>query len=248
MPDGTARLRRGEEPLSNFFSQSSFAELAVVPEPIVVKVPSELPLETLAPLACGIQTGSGAVLNTARVRPGESVAVWGCGGVGLSAVMAARVAGASPIIAVDRLESRLELARELGATETIQADRNDPVAAVNELVPGGVDFAFECIGLAATIRQCSDATRTGGTTVVSGAAAAGSEVPIDAMALFTKNILGNIEGSTVPGVYVPMMIDMWQRGIFPFDRLLGATYALEDIDSAIAAMESGEVIKPVIRY
>lgn len=249
MLDGTKRFRRGTDELSNFFLQSSFAELTVVPAHIAVKVPNELPLETLAPLACGIQTGSGAVLNTAGVRPGESVAVLGCGGVGLSAVMAARVCGASPIIAVDRLESRLAMARELGASETIQADDGtNVVEAIQTLTGGGVDYGFECIGLGATIRQTVDATRIGGTAVISGAAAVGSEVALDSLGMITKDIKGNVEGSAVPGVFLPLLIDLWRRGSFPFDRLLGRTYAHAKINDAIADMESGDVIKPVIRY
>ena len=247
MPDGTKRFRRGKDEVGHFFLQSSFAELTVVPEQIAVKMPKELPLEKLGPLACGIETGSGAVLNVAKVRPGESVAVWGCGGVGLSAVMAARICRASPIIAVDMLDTRLAMAKELGATETINATGTIVVEAVQKLT-GGVDYAFECIGRADTIRQAVDATRVGGTAVISGAMAAGSEVTLDGLGMILKHIKANVEGFSIPDLYIPLLVDLWRQGEFPFDRLLGKTYAHADIAQAIAGMESGEVIKPVVVY
>jgi aryl-alcohol dehydrogenase len=248
MPDGTKRFRRGKEEIGHFFLQSSFAQLTVVPEQIAVKVPKDLPLEKLGPLACGIETGSGAVLNVAKVRVGESVAVFGCGGVGLSAVMAARLCKAYPIIAVDMLDSRLAMAKELGATETINAKGTNVVEAIQKLTGAGVDYAFECIGRADTIRQAVDATRVGGTAVISGAVAAGSEVTLDGLGMILKNIKANVEGGSIPDIYIPLLIDLWRKGDFPFDRLLGRTYAHADIAQAIAGMEGGEVVKPVVLY
>jgi aryl-alcohol dehydrogenase len=248
MTDGTKRFRRGKEEIGHFFLQSSFAELTLVPQQIAVKVPKELPLEKMGPLACGIETGSGAVLNIAKVRPGDTVAVFGCGGVGLSAVMAARICRAKTIIAVDMLDARLAMAKQLGANETINAKGTDAVQAIQALTGGGVDYAFECIGRAATIRQAVDATRVGGTAVVSGAVAAGSEVTLDGLGMILKNVKANIEGGSIPDVFIPRLVDFWQNGEFPFDRLIGKTYAHADVNQAIAGMESGEVIKPVILY
>lgn len=248
LTDGTKRFRRGKEEVGHFFLQSSFAELTVVPEQIAVKVPKELPLEKLGPLACGIETGSGAVLNIAKVRPGDSVVVFGCGGVGLSALMAAKICNASPIIAVDMLDSRLAMAKELGASETINPKGVNVVEVLQKMTGGGVDFAFECIGRADTIRQAVDATRVGGTAVISGAVAAGSEVTLDGLGMILKNIKANVEGGSIPDLFIPQLVDFWQKGQFPFDKLLGKTYAHADIAQAIAGMESGEVIKPVVLY
>jgi aryl-alcohol dehydrogenase len=248
MPDGTKRFRRDAEEISHFFCQSSFAEYTLVPERTAVSVPKDIPLEKLGPLGCGVQTGAGAVLNTAQVHPGQSVAVFGCGGVGLSAVMAARLAKAFPTIAVDVVDERLELARELGATETIHAGKTNVVEEIQKLTRGGVDYAFECIGKAETIRQTVDCTRVGGTAVITGGVAVGSEVKLDGLGLLLKNIRANIEGSSIPDLFIPLLIDLWRRGDFPFDRLFSHTYGLHEINQAVAHMERGEVIKPIIRY
>jgi aryl-alcohol dehydrogenase len=248
MPDGTKRFRRGPSEVGHFFCQSSFAEHAVVSARATVKIPLQVPLEKAAALGCGVETGAGAVLNTARVRPGESVAILGCGGVGLSAVMAARLAGASPVIAVDVSARRLELARDLGATETMQAGQGDVVREVRKLTRGGVDYAFECIGRAETIRQSVDCARVGGTAVISGGVPAGSEIVLDGAGLLFREIRGNHQGSSVPGVFIPLLIDLWTRGEFPFDRLLSRPYGLNEINQAIADMERGDVVKPLIRH
>lgn len=248
MPDGTKRFRRGAAPLSHFFCQSSFAEHTLVPARNAVRVPKDTPLEQLGPLGCGVETGAGAVLNTAHVRPGDSVAIVGCGGVGLSAVMAAWLAQACPIIAVDTREPRLHLARELGATETIQAGPTNIVDAIRQRTQGGVDYAFECVGRADTIRQSVDCTRVGGAAVITGAVAPGAEVHLDGIGLLLKDIRGNHQGSSIPELFIPQLIDLWRRGVFPFDRLLSRTYRLADVNQAVADMERGEVIKPVIRY
>jgi aryl-alcohol dehydrogenase len=248
MPDGSKRFRRDGGEVSHFFWQSSFAEHSVIPERIAVKVPNDLPLEKLAPLACGIQTGSGAVLNTANVQAGDTVAVIGCGGVGLAAVMAARLARALRIIAVDFFEHRLKLARELGATDTIAARGTDAVEEIRKLTGGGVDFAFECIGKPETVRQTVDCVRGGGTAVISGVVAPGAEVKLDGLGLLGKTVIGNVEGSAVPEEYIPKLVEFWRHGEFPFDKLTTRTYALKDINQAVADMERGDVIKPVVRY
>src|SRR5262245_61246689 len=197
-------FRRDSNELSHFFCQSSFAEYTVVPESVAVCVSKDLPLEKLAPLGCGVQTGAGAVLNTARVRPGESVVVLGCGGVGLSAVMAARLSRAFPIIAVDVNERRLTLAREFGASETIRAGQTDVVREIRRLTRGGADYAFECIGKADTIRQSVDCTRVGGSSVITGGVA---EVKLDGIGLLFKTIRGNHQGSSIPDIFIPLLID-----------------------------------------
>jgi aryl-alcohol dehydrogenase len=248
MPDGSKRFRRGNEEVAHFFWQSSFAEHSVIPERIAVKVAADLPLEKLGPLACGISTGSGAVLNTSGIRPGATVAVIGCGGVGLSALMAARLARATRIIAVDFFDNRLKMAKELGATDTINGRDTNAVSEIRKLTGGGVDYAFECIGKPETVRQTVDCVRGGGTAVISGVLAPGAEVALDGLGLLGKTIIGNVEGSSVPRDYIPRLVEFWRRGDFPFDKLTTRTYALKDINQAIADMERGEVIKPIVRY
>jgi len=162
--------------------------------------------------------------------------------------MAARLAKAFPIIAVDIREPRLQLARELGATETMHAGPTNLVQASQERTQGGVDYAFECVGRADTIRQSVDCTRVGGTAVITGAVAPGAEVPLDGLGLLLKDIRGNHQGSSIPELFIPQLIDLWRRGEFPFDRLLSRTYRLSEIDQAMVDMERGEVIKPIIRF
>ncbi|MBI2913349.1 MAG: NAD(P)-dependent alcohol dehydrogenase [Chloroflexi bacterium] len=248
MPDGTKRFRKDGQEICHFFCQSSFAQHTVAPERLAVKVPADVPLEKLGPLGCGVQTGAGAVLNVAKVGLGESVAVFGCGGVGLSAVMAARLARASPIIAIDLVDSRLELARELGATHAVNAAEANPVAKIREITGGGADYAFECIGNVQTIRQAVDCLRMGGAAVITGAPPLGTEVNLSAMTLMTTRILGNLGGEGVPDVFIPSLIDLWRRGEFPYDRMTTKTYGLEQINEAIADMERGTVVKPLIVY
>ncbi len=247
--DGTRRYRKGSQEISHFFCQSSLSEYAVVPEGLLVKVAADLPLEKLGPLGCGVQTGAGAVLNTAALRYGESAAVFGCGGVGLSAVMGARLAGAIPLIAVDVLDARIELAKELGATHGLNASKVNPVEEIKKITGNGVDYAFECVGKAETLRQAIDAIRTpGGTAVITGAAAVGTEIKLESMELLQKTIKGNIEGSSVPDVFIPTLADFWREGRFPFDRLISKVYALDEVNNAIADMEAGTVVKPLIRF
>lgn len=249
MPNGTKRFRKGGQEVSHFFCESSFAHYTVVPERMAVKVPTEVPLEKLGPLGCGVQTGAGAVLNVAKAGLGESVAVFGCGGVGLSAIMAARLARASPIISVDLVESRLELSKELGATHTIDAAEADPVAKIKEITQGGVDYAFECVGKVETVRQTVDSLRVpGGTAVITGGPPLGSEVTLDALVLLYVHILGNLGGEGVPDIFIPNLIALWRQGEFPYDRMITKTYSLDQINEAITDMERGTVIKPLIRF
>lgn len=248
MADGTKRFRRGKDEISHFFLQSSWAEYTLAPEHIAVKVPNELPLEQLGPLACGLETGAGAVLNVAKVRAGDSAVVFGCGGVGLAAIMALKACKASPIIAVDMLDHRLEMASDLGANEVINAKSGNVVQSIQQLTGGGVDWGFECIGRADTIRQTVDATRVGGTAVITGAMAAGAEVTLDGLGLILKSVKANIEGGSIPDVFIPLLIKLWRQGDFPFDKLLGKPFAHKDIAQAIQGMEKGEIIKPVVTY
>lgn len=248
MPDGTKRLHRDGADVSHFFCQSSWARHAVVPAEIAVKVPADAPLEKLGPLGCGVQTGAGAVLNVAGVRPGDTVAVIGCGGVGLSAVMAAAASGATTIVAVDIDPRRLELAKSLGATDGVDASAADPVEAVQGMTGGGADYAFECLGRSETIGQTVGAVRQNGTAVITGALGLDVTATFDTFTLISKNIKGNVGGTGISEDLIPRLVRMWRRGIFPFDRLSPRTYRLEEVNTALADMHAGDVVKPLIAF
>jgi aryl-alcohol dehydrogenase len=233
----------------HFFGQSSFSSFAVASERNVVKVTKEVPIELLGPLGCGIQTGAGAVFNALKVWPGARLAVFGAGAVGLSAVMAARVAGASMIIAVDVAPKRLELALELGATHVINSREADPVATIRELAPGGADFSIESSGRPAVLRQAVDALGKRGTCGVVGALPIGSEVSFDINHIMVgeRSILGIIEGNCVPQVFIPELIELYRQGRFPFDKLV-KFYPFDQINEAVQDSESGVTLKPILTF
>jgi len=246
--DGSHPVSWNGQPIpSNFFNQSSFARHAIAHQNNAVKVPADLPLEMLGPLGCGFQTGAGAVLNAFKLQPGQSLAVFGAGAVGLAAVMAAKAAGAQVIVAVDLNADRLALSRELGATHAIKGDEQDAVAAIKQAAPGGVDFSLECIGSPAVLRQAFDSLKPLGSCGLLGVSAPGKEVAIEMNSLLQgRRLLGLIEGDSDPQRFVPQMIELYRAGRFPFDRLV-AFYPFENINQAIADMASGKTIKPVLR-
>ncbi len=248
-PDGSSPISKdGASVYGNFFGQSSFASHAICNERNVVRVPVEAPLEKLGPLACGVQTGAGAVINGLRVAFGSSLAVFGCGSVGLSAVLAARLAGAGTIVAIDLVESRLELAREFGATHTVHANADDPVKRVMEATGIGANFALDTSGLPQVVRQAVDSLAPRGACAVLGASPLGTEVSLDLMHLMTagRQIRGTVEGDSTPQLFIPNLIDLHTQGRFPFDRML-RFYEFDQINSAIADSEAGRCIKPVLR-
>jgi aryl-alcohol dehydrogenase len=248
--DGSTALRRtgGSALHSHFFGQSSFCTYSVCAASALVPVPSEVPLAALGPLACGIGTGAGAVLNVLRPHAGSSVVVYGAGAVGLSAVMAAGLTGATTIIAVDRLASRLALARELGATETVDVSGgSDPVAAVREICGGPPDFSLECTGVVDVLRAAADSVSMRGTVALIGGAPAGASFTLDHMStLWGKRVVGVLggEGRSVP--LIGALIKLNQQGRFPYDKLI-QTFDLDEVNEALEASRSGEVIKPVLR-
>jgi aryl-alcohol dehydrogenase len=249
-PDGTTALSRGGEPVhSHFFGQSSFATHAVATERNVVKLDDDVPLEVAAPFGCGIQTGAGAILNVMRPPAGASVAVFGTGTVGMAAIMAAAVAGAATIIGIDVNRARLELARELGATHTIDAGEEDAEAAIKAATGGlGADYAIESTGVAAVLRTAVDATAPTGTTGVIGAPALGTEVSLDINGLLVpgRTVRGIVEGDAVPDIFIPRLLELWRQGRFPVDRLM-RHYDLDALDEAAHDAEAGRVIKAVVR-
>jgi len=232
----------------HFFGQSSFGTFALVHERNVIKVPETAPLELLGPLGCGIQTGAGAVINTLKVSPGSSFVAFGGGAVGLSAVMAAHAAGATTIISVDVVPSRLALAMELGATHTINSRETDPVEAVHKIINGGADFTLESRGRPAVLRQAIDALAIRGTCGIVGAPALGTEASFDVNGVMTtgKRIIGIVEGDSKPDLFIPALVELYQQGKFPFDRLV-KFYSLDQINQAAEDSEKGITIKPIIR-
>ena len=232
----------------HFFGQSSFGTYALAHERNVVKVPVNAPLELLGPLGCGIQTGAGAVMNALQIRPGSTFAAFGGGAVGLSAVMAARVAGATTIIAVDVVPSRLALAKELGATHIVNSKETDPIEAVRKITGGGADFSLESSGRPAVLRQAIDALAIRGVCGIVGAPALGTEASFDVNGVMTagKRIVGIVEGDSVPDLFIPSLVELYTQGRFPFDRLV-KFYTLDQINQAAEDSEKGITIKPIVR-
>ncbi|SDC04421.1 aryl-alcohol dehydrogenase [Raineyella antarctica] len=238
----------GEVLHDHFFAQSSFATYALVKQANAVKVSADAPLELLGPLGCGIQTGAGAVINTLRVRPGSSFLALGAGAVGLSAVMAARVAGATTIIAVDVVASRLALAMELGATHTINTLETDLVEGVREITGAGTQFALESTGRPEVLAQAIEALGPLGQIGVVGAPKLGttSEFDVNNLLLGGRTIRGIVEGDSVPGVFIPHLVELHRQGRFPFDKLV-RFYDLDQINEAAQDSLEGRTLKAILR-
>jgi aryl-alcohol dehydrogenase len=207
-----------------------------------------VPLELLGPLGCGVQTGAGTVLNALKVHAGSSFAAFGAGAVGLSAVMAARAAGATTIVAVDLVPSRLELALELGATHVVNSGDQDAVKAIRSITGTGVDYAMDSTGVTAVIRSAVLALRQMGSAAIVGASKPGAELGLDVNDLMqsAKIVRGVVEGDSVPDVFIPQLIDLYRDGRFPFDRLV-KFYGFDQINEAATDSENGITLKPIIR-
>lgn len=247
--DGTTVLSRGgEEVHAHFFGQSSFATAAVARERNVVSIESHIPLEVAAPFGCGIQTGAGAVLNTLAVPAGSSLAVFGTGAVGIAAVLAGAIAGASMIIGIDLHPARLELARELGATHVIDARTADAAEEISRLTGYGVDFALDTTGVPAVLRTAVHCLAPLGTAGVIGAPQLGTDVNLDVNRILTggRILRGVVEGDSVPELFLPALIRFWEQGRFPVERLI-TFYDFDAIDEAARDAQDGRTIKPVLR-
>jgi aryl-alcohol dehydrogenase len=233
----------GNEVASRWFGQSSFATHCVAGARNVVVVDRDLPLELLGPLGCGVLTGAGSILVALDVQPDTSIAVFGAGAVGLAAVMAARVAGASTVIAVDIHRHRLELATELGATHVVDGSAADVVEQIVEATSGGADYTFDTTGNVAVIGKALAALRMAGHCGLVGIQS--EPLVLDPVALVGKTVSGILEGGASPQELIPRLISLWRDGRFPFDRLI-QTFPLEDINRAEKASLSGDVVKPVL--
>ena len=248
--DGSMALKdESGEVHSNFFGQSSWATHALAHERNVIKVEAtseELPL--LGPLACGIQTGAGAVMNALQVAEGKSFVVFGAGSVGLSAVMAAKVQGATTIVAVDLHDQRLEIAKELGATHGINAASDNVVEQIKEITGAGANFALDTTGLSPVIRQAVDSLAPRGRAAVLGAPLPGSEISVDNTDFMStgKVLMGVVEGESDGDTFIPKLIDLWKTGQFPFDKLV-RFYDFEEINQAVHDSHEGTAIKPIVR-
>lgn len=246
MEDGSARLHQGDADLSSFFGQSSFGTHAVAHERNVVKVDQEVDLALLGPLGCGIQTGAGTVLNRLKPAFGTSIAVYGCGAVGLSAIMAAKMAGCPRIFAVDIHDNRLELARELGATHAFNGKNVDVVAEVRAASGGGSHYAVETTGAPPVVRQALNALRPLGTAAIVGVTPKMElDIHNDLMAE-GKGMVGVIEGDSVPRVFIPQLVAAYKAGRFPFDRLV-RFYPFAEVAQAFEDSSSGITVKPILR-
>ena len=243
------RLNMSDAPVGQFANLGSYAEMMLVHEHAIVKIREDMPMDRAALIGCGVMTGVGAVIHTAKVEPGSTVAVIGCGGIGLSAINGAAIAGASRIIAVDMLDSKLELARKFGATDVVNAKDNDAVAAVQEMTGGGVHYSFEAIGLKVTAEQAFQMLKNGGTATVIGMIPPGQMVEVHGMEfLFEKKIQGSMMGSNRFRVDMPRFVELYLQGRLHLDDLVSRRIQLEDINDAFAALETGEVARSVIMF
>ncbi len=228
----------------------TLAEQTLVPAEAVVAVDPSLPLDLAALLGCAVTTGVGAVMRTAGVRPGESVLVIGCGGVGLAAIQGARLAGAAPIIAADMVAAQLPAAIANGATDTVDAAKVDLVAAVRELTGGGVDHGIEVVGKPATIRAAYDATRRGGTVTLVGAAGIEESVTFPALSLMAdgKTIRGSVYGASDPARDIPVLAELALRGGLDLEALVTRRIGIDDVETAFTDMASGRGARSVVCF
>jgi aryl-alcohol dehydrogenase len=248
--DGSSPLSKDGETVHYFQAQSSFATHSICRERSIVKVREDAPLELLGPLGCGVMTGAGAIINSMAVDVGDSLAVFGTGSVGLSAVMAARLVGAATIIAVDLVDSRLALARELGATHTINPAKEDSTAAIRRITgETGVNFTLETTASMRVLRQAIDVLAPRGTCGFVGGAPKGIELTVDVEHVMVggRTIRGIIQGDANPDTFLPKLIDLFMAGRFPVDRLV-KFYPFEAINTAVAEASSGAAVKPILRF
>ncbi len=250
MADGSSRIHRDGEPVHIMTGLGCFAEYVVIPENAAVPIRKDVPLNVAALVGCAVSTGVGAAMYTADVRPGESVAVYGAGGVGLNIVMGAVLCGADPVIAIDTNSSKMEIAREFGASHTLYSD-DSTVEKIQALTGGrGADHVFESVGLEALQETAFDATRPGGTLTLVGLTPVGSgtNLPGAIITRTEKVIRGSFYGSVLPQRDFPVFIDLYRSGKLRLDELVSGTYTLEQINEAYAKMLTGEVARGVIEF
>lgn len=229
---------------------SAFTRYTVVAQESLVKIDPQIPLEKAALFGCAVLTGVGAVVNTAQVQPGNTVAVFGMGGVGLSTVIGAAASGAYPIIAVDIFPAKLDLAKQAGASHTVNAAKDDPVESIREITDGGANFAFECVGSEKALKQAYDSTCRGGTTVTMGLPHPSKQFSISAVSMVVeeRTIKGSYMGSAVPRRDIPRFMRMYQAGILPVDQLLTHTLPLEEINTGFDRLANAPAVRQVVTF
>lgn len=243
-------LRRDNgQPVYSFFGIGSLSEYLIVPASAAINVPDDIPWSVAALMACGGQTGLGSVFNTASVTEGDSVAVFGCGTVGLCAIMASRVLGANPIIAIDTNEKRLDLTRALGATTTLNPLKTQAAAEVLAATGSGCDFAFECVGKVDVIEEALESIKPGGRLVIVGAASKDAHFAVNARFLLEdRSVSGSMAGSVQPRRDYPKWFDLYREGKLPLDKLFTKKYELEEVNRAFEEITTGEVAKPIVTF
>jgi S-(hydroxymethyl)glutathione dehydrogenase / alcohol dehydrogenase len=251
MPPGVSRRLswKGGELMNQFLNLSSFAEQMLVHENAMVKIDPDIPLDRAALVGCGVMTGVGAVFNAAKVEPGATVAVIGCGGVGLSAVNGAALAGAERIIAIDTVPSKLEVARELGATDTLNASNADPVKAVRDMTGGGVHYSFEALGTKATAEQAFGMLRPGGTATIIGMVPLGVKIELHGYDfLRDRKLQGTSMGGNRFRVDMPRLLSLWRQGRLKLDHLISGKLKLDQINEGFAALKSGAPVRQLVDF
>ena len=249
LPGAARRLRWKGAVLNQAFNLSAFAEQMLVHEHAIVKIDPTIPLDRATLVGCGVMTGVGAVFHAAKVEPGSTVAVIGCGGIGLSAVNGAAIAGAERIIAIDTMASKLELAKQMGATDTINASNVDAVAAVKELTGGGVPYSFEAIGSKATAEQSFAMLRPGGTATIIGMIPFGTKIELHgADFLRDRKIQGTSMGGNRFRVDMPRLLSLWQQGKLKLDHLISGRIKLGEINEGFARLKSGAPVRQLIDF
>ena len=250
MLDGTSRFRKGSQALHHFLQVAGYATHAVLPEVSVIPIRKDAPLDVACLVSCGVLAGAGPVFNRAKVQPGASVAVWGCGGVGLNTIQMARLMGAGKIIAVDVMKQKLDWAQEFGATHVVDASKEDPIPRVHAISgSGGVDYAFEVVGTQKTIEQALLATHRGGTCVVVGVSPAGTRLSIDPSLFLQQRVLtGTSFGGGHQRTDVPMLIDLYMSGKYRLDEMITRRVPLASLNEAFDLMLAGEVKRSVVVY
>jgi aryl-alcohol dehydrogenase len=247
--DGSVALRRGDAPIAgSFFQQSSFASFSLASERNVIKVPADAPLDVLAAFPCGVNTGAGAVFNVLQPQPGDALAVFGVGSVGMASLMAAKLCGCDPIVAVDVFASRLALARELGATHAVNASEGDAAAEVRRIADGrGVKFSLEAAGVPEALRAAVDALAPRGTCCLVGSARPGVTATLEMRTIqYGRTVRGCIQGDSDVKSFLPHLVGLFRAGKLPVDRLV-RHYDFAEINEAVEDMLAGRTIKPVLR-
>lgn len=250
MFDGTTRMRWRGQPVYHYGYVASFAPYSVVPESCAIPIREDMPLDKAALIGCSVMTGVGAVLNTGKVPAGASLAVFGAGGIGLNAIQGGDLVSATPIIAVDTIDAKLEFSRSFGATHLVSARRDDPVAAIRRITGRGADYTVVAVGSAEAMQQAYEALAPGGTCIVIGIPPTGSALTLDASRIAgrEKRLVGSCYGSASVKADFPRMVDLYMSGKLKIDQLITKRYSIEEVNEAFRALAAGELARGLISF